>query len=110
MLRANAVLQERRANARMISFLCRAHISFVFLCSVHISVVIPTAEKAYWDGCLQTSQLQHLDIVSHLRRLEAAIAIATLWGIVSQLRRLPPNVAIATLFLSVIIATLFSKH
>ena len=60
-LRANAVLQERRTNARVISdlnvaicdgyetiksFLCSAHISFVFLFSAHISVIIPTAEKA----------------------------------------------------------------
>ena len=62
-LRANFVLQGRRANAHVISdvnvaiatdisfifliksFLCSAHISFIFLCSAHISVVILTAEK-----------------------------------------------------------------
>ena len=67
-------------------------------------------KRRYCDGCLQTSQLRHLDIVSHLRRLEVVVAIATLWAIVSQLRRLPPNVTIATLCLSVGIATLFYKR
>ena len=52
-LRVNVVLQERRANACVISEVNVAiamDISFVFLiksflCSAHISVVIPTAEK-----------------------------------------------------------------
>ena len=48
--------------------------------------------------------------MSHLRRLEVVVAIATLWAIVSQLQHLPPNIAIATLFLSVGIATLFYKR
>ena len=61
-------------------------------------------KRRYCDGCLQTSQLRHLDIASHLRRLETVVAIAMLWAIVSQLRRLPPNT-----FLSVDIATLFYK-
>ena len=66
--------------------------------------------RRYCNGCLQTSQLRHLDIVSQLQRLEAVVAVATLWGIVSQLQRLPPNVAIATLCLSVDIVTLFYKR
>ena len=66
-------------------------------------------KRRYCNGCLQTSQLRHLDVVSYLQHLEVAVAIATLWAVVSQLRRLPPNVAIAKLFLSVGIATLFYK-
>ena len=105
MLRANVVLQERRANARMISdvnvsiatdislvfliksFSCSTHISFIFLCSAHIIVVIPTADKE-----------------SLLRRMPPNIAIATLCPKASLLRRLPPNVASATQCLSVAIA------
>ena len=67
-------------------------------------------KRRYCDGCLQTLQLQHLDIVLQLRHLEASVAIATPWRIGSPLRCLPSNVATTTLCLSVGITTHFSKR
>ena len=96
MLRANAILQERRANACVISDVNVAiatDISFVFLiksflCSAHISVIIPKAKKA--------SLLQWMPPKVVIATLRNCVALATFGGSHHNSDALGHSVAIAT--------------